>query len=91
MFSQTLLTQYVLTKTCSYDQVCLTVRHVDGFHLWPTAANNYSVRASPWRGGHGDVVADFVASAAKFRMGACFYIILGFNVWANQVCIQGFV
>ena len=24
-------------------QVCLTARHVDGFSLWPTAVNSYSV------------------------------------------------
>ena len=66
-------------------QVCLTVRHVDGFSLWPTAANNYSVASSPWRGGKGDVVKDFVTSARKYNISPCFYIILGFNVYANQV------
>ena len=53
-------------------QVCLTVRHVDGFALWPTRANNYSVAASPWRAGKGDVVKDFVASARQFGISPCF-------------------
>lgn len=65
-------------------QVCLTVRHVDGFALWPTAANNYSVASSPWRNGKGDVVKDFVASARKAGISPCFYIILGFDVFSNQ-------
>ena len=65
-------------------QVCLTVRHVDGFALWPTRANNYSVAASPWRNGRGDVVKDFVASARRFGISPCFYIILGFDVFSNQ-------
>ena len=53
-------------------QVCLTVRHVDGFALWPTRANNYSVAASPWRAGKEDVVKDFVASARQFGISPCF-------------------
>jgi hypothetical protein len=65
-------------------QVCLTVRHVDGFALWPTKANNYSVASSAWRNGTGDVAGDFVASARKAGISPCFYIILGFNVWANK-------
>jgi hypothetical protein len=70
-------------------QVCLTVRHVDGFALWPTASNNYSVAASPWRNGTGDVVGEFVASARKYGISPCFYIILGFNVWANYTGVPG--
>ena len=70
-------------------QVCLTVRHVDGFALWPTKSNNYSISASRWRNGTGDIVADFVASARKYNISPCFYIILGFNVWANYSGVPG--
>ena len=52
-------------------QICLTVRHVDGFALWPTKSNNYSVAASPWLNGTGDVVAAFVTSARKFGISPC--------------------
>ncbi len=65
-------------------QVCLTVRHVDGFSLWPSKANNYTVAQSPWKGGQGDVVAEFVAAAKRANIGACFYIILGFNFYSNH-------
>ena len=57
-------------------QVCLTVRHVDGFALWPSKANNYTVAQSPWLGGNGDVVAQFTASAKRAGINACFYIIM---------------
>ena len=70
-------------------QACLTVRHIDGFALWPTATTNYSVAASPWRGGKGDLVADFVASARKFGISPCFYFIAGFDVAANHSGVSG--
>jgi alpha-L-fucosidase len=66
------------------DEVCLTARHVDGFALWPTNSTTYSVAASPWRNGTGDVVGDFVASARKYGIKPCLYIILAFDFHANR-------
>jgi alpha-L-fucosidase len=44
----------------------LTAKHCCGFCLWPTEAYDYGVRQSAWRGGKGDVVADFVTSCRKY-------------------------
>jgi len=48
--------------------VVLTCKHHDGFCLWPTKTTEYSVRASSWRGGQGDVVRDIAAAARRRNM-----------------------
>ncbi len=38
----------------------LTAKHHDGFCLWPTATSPHNISRSPFRGGSGDVVREFV-------------------------------
>ena len=40
-------------------------KHCSGFLQWQSDLYPYGVRQSPWRGGRGDVVADFVESCHK--------------------------
>ena len=57
--------------SAGFHQVVLVAKHYDGFCLWPSAYTDYSVKASPWRGGKGDLVREFTdaARAAGLRVG----------------------
>jgi len=48
--------------------VVLVAKHHDGFCLWPTAQTGYSVKASPWQNGKGDVVGDVARAARKYGL-----------------------
>jgi alpha-L-fucosidase len=70
--------QWVKTaKSFGAQHVVLTVKHHNGFCLWPTKTTAYSVKSAPWKNGKGDVVAEFVAACRKYGIKPGFYVSAG--------------
>ena len=51
----------------------MTAKHHDGFANWPSSYSDYTVAATPWRDGQGDVVRDFVEACRAHDMGCGLY------------------
>ncbi len=45
--------------------IIYVTKHHDGFAMWPTKTSPYSVKASSWKGGKGDVVKEFQLATQK--------------------------
>ena len=61
-------------KSAGIKQAILVVKHHDGFALYPSRYTTHSVKSSPWKGGHGDVVREFVNAAHQYGIKVAFYL-----------------
>lgn len=55
-------------KSLGAKYAVLVAKHCSGFSLWPTEAHAYSIKNSPYKGGKGDIVGEFVASCRKYGL-----------------------
>ena len=61
-------------KETGFKKLILVVKHHDGFVLYPTAQTDYSVKASPWRDGKGDLLLEVSQAATEFDMDMGVYL-----------------
>ena len=61
-------------KETGFKKVILVVKHHDGFVLYPTAHTDYSVKASPWRNGEGDLLLEVSKAVTEFDMDLGVYL-----------------
>jgi alpha-L-fucosidase len=61
-------------RAAGFRALILTAKHHDGFCLWPTKTTTHSVAASPWRGGNGDLVREFVDACRAERLRPGLYL-----------------
>jgi alpha-L-fucosidase len=61
-------------RAAGFKAMILTAKHHDGFCLWPTRTTTHSVASSPFRGGHGDVVREFVDACRAEHLKAGLYL-----------------
>lgn len=61
-------------KQAGASHIILAAKHHDGFCLWQTETTDYSVRASPWRDGRGDVVAELARACQEVDIGLGLYL-----------------
>ncbi len=63
-----------LAKETGYNTICLTIKHHDGFCLWPSKYTEHSVKNSKWENGQGDVVREFSDACKKYGVNISYYL-----------------
>jgi alpha-L-fucosidase len=67
-----------VAKEAGFKRLILPAKGREGFCLWPDEGTDFSVKASPWRNGKGDVVREFTDACRQAGLKA------GLQVWAED-------
>ena len=63
-----------IAKENGFKAISLTVKHHDGFCLWPSRYTDHSVKSSKWRDGTGDIVREFADACNKEGIAINYYL-----------------
>lgn len=66
-------------------EIILTAHHEGGFALWPSKFTPYSVAASKWKGGKGDVLREFADAANRRNIKISYYLNVQDDGYMNSV------
>jgi alpha-L-fucosidase len=66
-----------IIKSGGFKSAIFVAKHHDGFCNWPSAYTTQDVASSPWRGGKGDLVKEFVDSARAYGIKPGIYMSIG--------------
>lgn len=64
-------------KNGGFTSAIFVAKHHDGFCHWPSAFTTQDVASSPWRGGKGDLVREFVDSCRAYGIKPAIYLSIG--------------
>jgi alpha-L-fucosidase len=63
-----------IARDAGIQQVILTAKHHDGFCLWPSKYTEHSIKNTPYRNGHGDIVKEVADACREYGLGFGIYL-----------------